>query len=344
LIGGDLVVSAGAKTIGLMKAGKTCGVVNSHEIVTGDFTRDTTFKLPVDQLRLSLEARLQDRLAMFDATELAKALLGDSIYSNMMVFGSAWQMGGVPISLASIRKAIEMNGASVDSNLKAFEFGRWAYLHPADAAAVVAPVMPAAEKTLAEKIAFRAQHLEAYQGVKLAVKYRALVARFEGGDVHEAVALGYHKLLSYKDEYEVARLLQQTQAKADIAFEGDLKLIYHLAPPVLSRTGADGRPVKREFGAWFGKAMPWLARMKGLRGTPFDPFGYSAERRMERALIAQYEADMAMLLRDGVAGKLAVDLAMLPLDIRGFGPVKDANARKAAKRREEILAGLRQMA
>jgi len=344
LIGGDLVVSAGAKTIGLMKAGKTCGVVNSHEIVTGDFTRDTTFKLPVDQLRLSLEARLQDRLAMFDATELAKALLGDSIYSNMMVFGSAWQMGGVPISLASIRKAIEMNGASVDSNLKAFEFGRWAYLHPADAAAVVAPVMPAAEKTLAEKIAFRAQHLEAYQGVKLAAKYRALVARFEGGDVHEAVALGYHKLLSYKDEYEVARLLQQTQAKADIAFEGDLKLIYHLAPPVLSRTGADGRPVKREFGAWFGKAMPWLARMKGLRGTPFDPFGYSAERRMERALIAQYEADMAMLLRDGVAGKLAVDLAMLPLDIRGFGPVKDANARKAAKRREEILAGLRQMA
>ncbi len=343
LIGGDLVVSAGSKTIGLMKAGKTRGVVNSHEIITGDFTRDTGFKLPVEQLQLSLEARLKDRLAMFDASELAKALLGDSIYSNMMVFGAAWQMGGVPISLASMRKAIEMNGASVAANLKAFEYGRWAYLHPADAAEVVAPVMPTAQKTLAEKIAFRASHLAVYQNAKLAAAYRGLVTKFDG-EMQDAVALGYHKLLSYKDEYEVARLLQDTASKAKEAFEGELKLTYHLAPPVVSKMGANGRPMKREFGAMFAKAMPWLAKMKGLRGTPFDPFGYTSERKMERALIAQYEADMAMLLQNGAKGPLAVELARLPLEIRGFGPVKDANARKAAKRREEILAGLRQAA
>jgi len=113
---------------------------------------------------------------------------------------------------------------------------------------------------------------------------------------------------------------------------------------VVSKMGANGRPMKREFGAMFAKAMPWLAKMKGLRGTPFDPFGYTSERKMERALIAQYEADMAMLLQNGAKGPLAVELARLPLEIRGFGPVKDANARKAAKRREEILAGLRQAA
>ena len=343
LIGGDLVVSAGSKTIGLMKAGKTRGVVNSHEIITGDFTRDTGLKLPVEQLQLSLEARLKDRLAMFDASELAKALLGDSIYSNMMLFGAAWQMGGVPISLASMRKAIEMNGASVAANLRAFEYGRWASLHPADAAEVVVPVMPTAQKTLAEKIALRASHLAVYQDAKLAAAYRGLVTKFDG-EMQEAVALGYHKLLSYKDEYEVARLLQDTQAKAAEAFEGDLKLTYHLAPPMVSKMGANGRPMKREFGAMFAKVMPLLAKMKGLRGTPFDPFGYAAERKMERALIAQYEADIAMLLQNGAKGPLAVELARLPLEIRGFGPVKDANARKAAKRREEILAGLRQAA
>ncbi|MFT4743101.1 MAG: indolepyruvate ferredoxin oxidoreductase, partial [Yoonia sp.] len=136
LIGGDLVVSAGAKTIGLMRAGRTRGVVNTHEVLTGEFTRNPEFKLPVDQLRLSLEARLNDRLAMFDASKLAQELLGDSIYSNMMVFGAAWQQGGVPISYDAIARAIELNGASVTRNLAAFAYGRWAILHPDDAARI----------------------------------------------------------------------------------------------------------------------------------------------------------------------------------------------------------------
>mgnify|MGYP000153267329 CR=1 FL=1 len=343
LIGGDLVVSAGAKTLGLMKTATTCGVVNSHEIITGEFTRNTEFKLPTDQLRLSLEARLQDKLAMFDATDLAKALLGDSIYSNMMIFGAAWQMGAVPISLSSLTRAIEMNGASVAQNLKAFAFGRWAYLYPEDARAVTAPEAAAAPKSVSEMIDFRADQLTAYQGPQLAAKYRAAVAQFEGHPLQENVLKSYHKLLSYKDEYEVARLLLDTRSKAEAAFAGDLKLTYHLAPPVVSQMGANGRPKKRAFGAMLERGLPLLARFKVLRGTPFDVFGYTAERRMERDLITQYEADLAWLKAHPDAPyDLANELAGLPLTMRGFGPVKDANVRAAAKRRDALMVEIRQ--
>ena len=343
LIGGDLVVSAGSKTLGLMKKGRTKGVVNSHEIMTGDFTRDTEFRLPTEQLRLSLEARLSDNLTMFDASDLAKALLGDSIYSNMMVFGAAWQMGAIPVSYEAILRAIELNGAAVDRNIRAFELGRWAYLYPQDAQAVLSPNVVKLPKSLDEKIAFREAHLAAYQGARLVKRYRRLVDQFQDAPLQEAVAKGYHKLLSYKDEYEVARLLTQTRAKAEAEFDGDLKLTYHLAPPIISKTGPDGRPAKKEFGARMAVLFPKLAKLKWLRGTPFDPFGRTAERRMERALIKQYEADMAevlQILRPDTR-EAAIALAQLPLDIRGFGPVKDANARKAAKRREELLAVLR---
>ncbi|WP_373635401.1 indolepyruvate ferredoxin oxidoreductase family protein [Yoonia sp. SS1-5] len=343
LIGGDLVVSAGSKTMGLMKTGQTKGVVNAHEIITGDFTRDTEFKLPADQLQVALEARLGEGLAMFDASALAKVLLGDSIYSNMMIFGAAWQMGAIPVSGDAIRQAITLNGAAVERNLRAFELGRWAYLHPRDADGLLAPNVVSLPKSLDEKIAFRADHLVAYQGKRLATRYRKLVDQIQDPDLKEAVALGYHKLLAYKDEYEVARLLSTTMDKAKAAFDGDLTLTYHLAPPMVSRTGADGRPVKKEYGAWMAATFPKLAKLKWLRGTMFDPFGRTAERRMERALIKEYEADIATVLqivrpdtRDA-----AIALARLPLDIRGFGPVKDANARKAAKRREELLSVLR---
>ncbi|MFO8127031.1 indolepyruvate ferredoxin oxidoreductase family protein [Yoonia sp.] len=343
LIGGDLVVSAGAKTLGLMQTGRSKGVVNSHEIITGDFTRDTEFRLPTDQLKLSLEARLSDGLALFDASDLAKVLLGDSIYSNMMVFGAVWQMGAIPVRYEAILRAIELNGAAVDRNIRAFELGRWAYLYPEDAGAVLKPNVVALPKMLDDKIAFRAAHLTAYQGKRLAKRYRKLVDQFHDEPLREAVALGYHKLLAYKDEYEVARLLTQTKQKARAEFDGNLKLTYHLAPPMLTKTGPDGRPAKREFGAWMARAFPKLAKLKWLRGTPFDPFGRTAERRMERALIKQYEADMAevqRMLRPDTRDA-AIALAALPRDIRGFGPVKDANVRKTAKRREELLAVLR---
>ncbi len=341
LIGGDLVVSAGAKTLGLTRTGRTGAVVNSHEIITGDFTRNTEFSLPTDRLRLSLEARLQERVDFFDASDLAKETLGDSIFSNMMILGAAWQRGLIPLSLESINDAIRLNGAAVEGNLKAFDYGRWAVLHPEDAARITTPSVTAKPKTLQEKIAFRAEHLTAYQGKRLAKRYRKLVDGIDDPALKEAVAKGYHKVLAYKDEYEVARLALDSRKKAAQEFDGDFKMTFHLAPPILSKEGADGRPLKKRFGEGMLRGFGVLARLKGLRGTPFDPFGRSEERRMERALIKQYEQDMAeWLTKADVNRDALIALAELPLTIRGFGPVKQANAAKAEKRREELLAAL----
>ncbi len=343
LIGGDLVVSAGAKTLGLMTTGRTGGVVNSHEIVTGDFTRDTEFALPSDRLQLALQARLQDRLDLFDASDLARVTLGDSIYSNMMILGAAWQRGLVPLSHEAIREAIALNGAAVEKNQRAFETGRWAVLHPDAAQKMLTAEIVALPKSLDDKIAFRADHLVKYQGKRLARRYTRLLDGIDDARLREAVAKGYHKLLAYKDEYEVARLALDTRDKARAQFDGDFRMSFHLAPPMLSKEGPDGRPLKKQYGEGMLRGFALLARLKSLRGTPFDPFGRTEERRMERALIRQYEADMANWLPKAgtVDADALVALAELPLQIRGFGPVKQANEAKAAKRREELLAMLR---
>ncbi|QYX58351.1 indolepyruvate ferredoxin oxidoreductase family protein [Roseovarius sp. SCSIO 43702] len=344
LIGGDLVVSAGAKTLGLTRRGQTGAVVNNHEIITGDFTRDANFQLPFDRLGVAIKARLGDAVQMFDATELARVTMGDSIYSNMMVFGAAWQKGLVPLTRDAIAEAIRLNGAAVERNLRAFEIGRWAALHPQEAERMSKPNVVEMPKSVEDRIAYRVDHLEAYQGKRLAKRYRKLVDSIEDETLREAVAKGYHKLLAYKDEYEVARLLLTSEDKAREEFGGDFRMTYHLAPPLLARRGPDGRPQKRAFGAWMRRPMKVLAAMKGLRGTPFDPFGYTAERKMERALIRQYEADMAEVLPElgPETHDMIVALAELPLEIRGFGPVKQAAEAKAAKRRESLLAGIRQ--
>ncbi len=341
LIGGDLVVSAGAKTLGLMKGGRTGAVVNSHETMTGDFTRNTDFRLPSERLTLALQVRLRDGLTMFDASQLAKALMGDTIFSNMMIFGAAWQKGLVPLTHEAILRAIELNGAAVERNKQAFETGRWAALNPEEAARVTGANVVELPKTLDEIIAFRADHLVRYQGRGLARRYRKFVERFQNPRLREAVAKGYHKVLAYKDEYEVARLLSETEAKAKAEFAGDLRLTYHLAPPSRAKAGPDGHPAKKEYGPGWRRMFRLLKRLKRLRGTVFDPFGYSAERRMERGLIKQYRADMLTLL-DVPDDKLdaAVALAELPLQIKGFGHIKAANADKAAKRREELLSAL----
>ena len=343
LIGGELVVSAGARTLGLTKTGRTGAVVDNHETVTGDFTRQPDFTLPGDRLQLALQARLRDKVALFDATELARILLGDSIYSNMMVLGAAWQQGLVPISHEALMQAIELNGQSPERNKRAFELGRWAMLHADDAARYVASDVVELPKSLDEKITFRADHLVAYQGKRLARKYRRFLDRIDDAELKEAVALGYHKVLSYKDEYEVARLLKDSEAKARAEFDGDLKLSFHMAPPILSKRGADGRPKKRKFGPGMVRLITQLARFKRLRGTPFDPFGRSAERRMERQMIRDYEADMDEVLRafSEDSRKTALALAEWPLLVRGFGPVKAENAEKAQAKRARLLKALR---
>ena len=343
LIGGDLVVSAGAATLGLTARGRTGAVVNSHEIITGDFTRNTEFRLPADRLTLALEGRLADRVHLFDATALARTALGDSIYSNMILFGAAWQRGLVPLGHDAITQAITLNGAAVERNLRAFEIGRWACLHPGAAAEMTRAPSDHLPKSLEDRIDYRAAHLVAYQGRRLARRYRKMVDGIADKKVQGAVAQGYHKLLSYKDEYEVARLLLKSRDMAKAEFEGDFRMSYHLAPPILGRTGPDGRPLKRRFGSWLEGPLQILARMKGLRGTPLDIFGYTVERRMERALIRQYEQDMVEVLPllNDENRDLIVALAELPLQIRGFGPVMTANEAKAAKTRETLLAGIR---
>jgi len=342
VIGGDLVVTGGAKTLALMAAGRTGAAVNGHETVTGDFTRDTEFRIPGKALKLALRARLQDRLGLLDATGLARAVMGDSIYANMMTLGAAWQNGLLPLGHDAILAAIALNGAAVAANRRAFEIGRWAVLNPDGAARAAAGGVVAKPKSLDEKIAFRADHLVRYQGPGLARRYRERVDSIDDRGLREAVAKGYHKILTCKDEFEVARLHLETGAKARAAFDGDLRLTYHLAPPLWPGRDAAGRPKKRAFGPWIERLYGPLARLRRLRGTPFNPFGHTAERRMERALIRQYERDLADWLpratpdnRDAIAA-----LAELPLHIRGFGPVKAANAAKAAARRADILASL----
>ncbi len=343
LIGGDLVVSAGAKTLGLTQTGQTGAVVNSHEIVTGDFTRDTEFQIPSDQLELALQARLKDRVDLFDASDLARAVMGDSIYSNMMIFGAAWQRGLIPVRHKAIFEAIELNGTAIERNKRAFEVGRWAVLYPDEVSGLLRPKVTELPRTIDQIIAFRADHLTDYQGTGLAKRYRKLVDPIEDETVREAVARGYHKLLSYKDEYEVARLLLRTREKAAAEFDGDFRMTFHLAPPALGGKEVNGRPPKRQFGEWFLGPLKLLARLKSLRGTSLDPFGYSAERKMERALIRQYEQDMSAVLPklNPDTREAIVALARLPLDIRGFGPVLKENEAKAAKRREELLASIR---
>jgi len=318
-------------------------VVNSHQIITGDFTRDTEFQIPFDRLEVQLQARLKDRVTLFDASELARVVMGDSIFSNMMVFGAAWQNGLLPLSKEAIDSAIELNGAAVEKNREAFAIGRWAALHPEEAARRIQGTVVDKPLSLQEKIDFRAEQLKKHTGRRLAKRYRRMLDGIEDETLRLAVAKGYHKLLAYKDEYEVARLLLDTRKKAKQEFDGDFRMSYHMAPPIFAREGSDGRPQKRQFGPWMKAPLSVLARLKMLRGTPLDIFGRSEERRMERALIRQYEADMQEILPKVTPDNrdLAVEIAELPLKIRGFGPVKQANEARAAKEREALLARFR---
>ncbi|MEM7423108.1 MAG: DUF6537 domain-containing protein, partial [Pseudomonadota bacterium] len=351
VIGGDLVVTSGQKVLALMQRGRTGLVCNSHEIITGAFTRDTEFTLPSDAMRLSVERKLgSDRVDMIEANELAAEMLGDSIFSNVLLLGAAWQAGLVPLSGEALREAIRLNGAGVDGNLRAFEIGRWSI---ADRASLERYLTPPAEviETLPAKIARRVTHLTGHTNARWGQKYRALVdkamaaEKYAGRDgFSDAVAEGYFKLMSYKDEYEVARLHVETLEEAvDDAFDNVGKISFHMAPPILGKKDSDGRPVKTRFGPWMFRALKVLARLKTLRGTPLDIFGYSAERRGERRAIRDYETMVEELISGLTPDKigLAAEIARLPTKVRGFGHVKEANAQAVAKEQEGLLAQYR---
>ena len=342
VIGGDLVTTAGPSTLSLMQREKTGVVCNSHQIITGEFTKNTEFNLPVAQLEVAIEGRIgASALQMVDATALAEKYLGDAIFANVLMLGAAWQAGLIPLSMAALEKAVELNKAGVEGNLKALQIGRWAVAFPEQVAPkAAADISPSLERI----VELRGTHLTKYQSAALARKYRKRIAKIADPELAEAMALGYHKLLTYKDEYEVARLHVETlEAAVEDSFDNVKAMRFHLAPPLFSKKDADGHLIKKEYGPAMMGRFKLLAKLKRLRGTPFDPFGRTAERKMERALIKQYQKDMKEV--EGMLAEqnrdLVMALAKLPLSIRGFGHVKLRNAEAAAKTRETLLAALR---
>ena len=356
LLACDMVVGASKDALATLREGVTRAVLNTHETPTGDFVMDTNTSLPGARLRRSVaDAVGESAIDALDATALATALMGDSIATNPFMLGYAWQKGLVPLSLDSLLRAIELNGTAVDANKTAFHWGRASAVDVARVAEVAGvTVERAAPKTLDERIALRVAALTAYQSGRYARRYQALVDRvrakeevlFSGGTaLTEAVAKGFYKLMAYKDEYEVARLHADSAFKAQLEaqFEGVQRIEFHLAPPIFAkRDKTTGHLIKQSYGPWMLTAFGVLAKFKALRGTALDPFGRSAERQAERALIGEYEATIEQVLQALTAHNLstAVALASLPEKIKGFGHVKERTMREAAAERLRLLARL----
>ena len=357
VIGCDLVVTASNEALATMNPARTRAAINATAAPTADFVRNANWRLPGADLQADIADSTGAKNADFiPAAELATNLMGDSIATNMFMLGYSWQKGWIPLERASLERAVELNGVAVEFNLKSFLWGRRAAVDLERVRRIASPaeVIPIGQhlsRNLDEMVERREKLLTEYQDAAYAARYRALVDRVRkiehdrlgSSQLTEAVARYYAKLLAYKDEYEVARLhadpkfLEALQGQ----FEGGYRLVFHLAPPILARTNpATGEPRKMQFGPWMLSAMRLLAKLKGLRGTAFDPFGRTDERRTERALITEYEQAVEKLLggltRDNVA--LAIEIASLPETIRGYGHVKVKSIADARKKRDELFA------
>jgi indolepyruvate ferredoxin oxidoreductase len=337
VIGCDPIVAASKYTLAAMQSGRTYVALNTHGTPTAAFVSNPDWQFPGGNCEAAVVAAVgKDSVGAFDADRAATQLLGDSIYTNPLMLGYAWQQGRIPVSRAALLRAIELNGVQVDNNKAAFEWGRRCAHDLASVQALyqAAQVIDFVRKpSLAEVVARRVEFLSAYQNAAYAQDYQAFVERVRAAEaplgktvLTDAVARSLFKLMAYKDEYEVARLHTDTgfAEKVGAMFEGDYKLVHHLAPPLLSRTNDKGELVKRPFGPWVRSAFGVLAKLKGLRGTALDLFGYTEERRSERALIAEYRSTVERLVGALDAGNhsLAVEIARLPEQIKGFGHVK----------------------
>jgi indolepyruvate ferredoxin oxidoreductase len=348
VLGCDLVVSASNKTLSVVRQGHTRMLVNAHEMMTGEFTRHPDMRFPADSLRDNIRAATGAQQAEFiDATRLATLLHGDAIAANMFMLGYAFQRGLIPVSAEAINQAITLNGAAVAMNQDAFLWGRRAAHDMKAVARLATPERDAASAralstSLDELIARRREFLTHYQDAAYAERYALLVervrkwevARFGRERIAEAVARYYFKLLAYKDEYEVARLQSAPEFHARLKqqFEGKFRIAFNLAPPGLARNQpGSGEPKKKEFGPWLLPVLRMLAAMKSMRGGAFDIFGYSAERRAERALIGRYESTVAGIIEKTSAARYetALKLAIVPDMIRGYGHVKRLSMERA---------------
>ena len=367
VLGCDLTVTGSKKVLGSMRRDSSVVVVNTAESMPGDFTRNADFSLPVERIKRSiLSASGREKSHFVDATAAATAFLGNAIAANMFMLGYAWQQGGVPLSRVALLRAIELNGEAVAMNVQAFELGRRAAHDPSALSAVLAQAKaptPARHisESLDEIVARRVDFLTAYQNAAYAARYRAQLEAVRTREqavkpgemaLTEAVARYLFKLMAYKDEYEVARLYTdgafRRQIEATFESEGTggkpLRYEFHLAPPLLARRDPNtGLPRKMSFGPWMLSAFRLLAKLKGLRGTALDVFGYTQERRTERRLIGEYEVLLAEIGERLTAGNhaLCVALAAIPEKIRGFGHVKERHLTAAKAEEAALLAKLR---
>ncbi|MCW5222732.1 indolepyruvate ferredoxin oxidoreductase family protein [Verminephrobacter aporrectodeae subsp. tuberculatae] len=346
VLGCDAIVAAHPHTLSVLQPGRSFVALNTHATPTAAVLADPDWQFPAAACGSALAAAAgADSVGGFDAEQVATQLLGDSIYTNPLLLGYAWQKGRVPLTLAALMRAMEINGVQVQNNQAAFEWGRRC-AH--DLAAVQALWQSAQQRieivkkpALSEVLGRRVEFLCGYQNATYAAEYRAFVEKVQaveaplgcGTRLAEAVARYLFKLMAYKDEYEVARLHTDRAFAQRIAslFDGNYQVVHHLAPPLIARKNARGELIKRPFGPWMHGALGLLAKFKGLRATAFDVFGHTEERRRERALIGEYRACVEELLArlnaDNLA--LAVEIARVPEAIRGYGHVKARNMQAA---------------
>jgi indolepyruvate ferredoxin oxidoreductase len=357
LIACDLVVATDPRALGVLQTGKTRAVASTDILPTADFIRDRNIDFEAHRRIRTLKRACGDaHVETIDAAGVALRLLGDTVYSNMFLLGFAWQKGLIPVGEAALSRAIELNGVSIAKNKDAFSLGRAAAVAPETVmnAAGLSDETPA-EPLMQDVVDRRSAFLTAYHNRSYAERYRAFVrvvsAKAEGvagGEAFaRAVAKNLFKLMAYKDEYEVARLHTDGKFRTKIAaeFAGGYRVKFHMAPPVFNRGLDDeGRPRKTEFGPWMYQVLSILRRFKFLRGTAFDPFGRSEERRLERRLIEEYRvriADVAHRLRPANL-RAAIAIASLPQDIRGYGPVKLASIKEADARLASLMDSFNQ--
>ncbi|SOE16403.1 indolepyruvate ferredoxin oxidoreductase [Hoeflea halophila] len=362
ILGCDLVVSGSRKVLTSVREGETSFLVNTSEVMPGDFTRNADFSLPTERLKRAIvKAAGAEKTSFFNATMAATRLFGNAIAANMFMLGMASQKGALPLSPASVEEAIRLNGQSVKMNIEAFRWGRKAAHDPKSVEALMsdqrAESDSTAEETVADIIGRRAEFLEDYQNKAWAAQYRATLqplveaeerATGRTGPVSEAAARSLFKLMAIKDEYEVARLYSDGSFKRQLGkqFESYDRLEYHMAPPVLGRKDSKGHPAKTTFGHGLAAVFPVLAALKVIRGTALDVFGYSAERRLERRILADFidEIDqMTGVLRRDNAAQVAEFLSY-PAKVKGYGHVKKRNYEEVCPQKEaekhSILTGV----
>jgi indolepyruvate ferredoxin oxidoreductase len=360
LLGCDMVVAASPEALTRIETGVTRAVVNSYLAPTAAFVMNGDIDFETAAMHKALRTATGERgIEFVDGSGLATALMGDAIASNLFMLGYAWQQGLVPLSREAIERAIELNAVSVEMNKRSFSWGRLAAHDMRGVEAAAKPTMvsepPKPAETLEEIVRRRVSFLADYQNEAYAQRYAALVrdiaaaerARARGRrGLAEAVAKSLFKLMAYKDEYEVARLYTDGEFLKKLAaqFEGDYKLNFHLAPPLWApRDPVTGEMKKRAYGPWAMLAFRLLARLRGLRGTAFDPFGHMAERKIERRLIGEYEALVHEFIQSLTPENhaLALEIARLPMQVRGYGHVKLKSLERSKAREAELLAAFR---